>query len=435
MNFYEVLGVDPDADPTEVRRAYRERARRFHPDVNHHPAAGDQFRVLTRARDVLADPEERRDYDRLGHADYVVQRIDADFPSPEMVPRPAGGSGRAGAVEGPGSSGGSTNRTQHGAESSTDTGDDPSSARKVRTAGGPSAGSGAADGAATDGTHQERPREDDSATGEARTADGPRRRADGNAGSTVHTVPPTPGFSGKSGGSGSSGVSRPSVGSQPSVGSPTRGRSRPRGPQRVSGTPPSTAWGQQPVGAVVLDHLAASTRWIGVVVAAGSYFAGLAGYLGTHRAGLDALAAALSSSEPVAVAGALRGDRYAVPYLAAYTADGGLLDGGVPSDAAMLLAGVVLLPVALALAVAELRRATTWRPSWLYVVGGLGPVAAVALPFVVSHSRDSGPVAAVPLLADVLLLVVLPVIVVASFLLTRLLVVLPLRRREHLGAP
>lgn len=72
---YDVLGVDPDADPEAIRRAYRERVKRHHPD-----AGGDagEFRRLTTARDVLLDGESRRRYDALGHRRYAIRHLDGE---------------------------------------------------------------------------------------------------------------------------------------------------------------------------------------------------------------------------------------------------------------------------------------------------------------------------------------------------------------------
>lgn len=73
--FYSVLGVDADADRETVRRAYREHVKEAHPDVSDSPDAGEQFKRLTTARDVLVDEGERRRYDRLGHDAYVQQHV------------------------------------------------------------------------------------------------------------------------------------------------------------------------------------------------------------------------------------------------------------------------------------------------------------------------------------------------------------------------
>lgn len=74
--FYTILGVSPDADAAAVRRAYREAVKECHPDVSDDPGAGERFKRLTTARDVLLDDDERTTYDRLGHDTYIRQQID-----------------------------------------------------------------------------------------------------------------------------------------------------------------------------------------------------------------------------------------------------------------------------------------------------------------------------------------------------------------------
>ncbi len=67
-DYYEVLGVERDADGTEVKRAFRRLARELHPDVNaHDPEAEEKFKAAAEAYEVLSDPERRATYDRFGH--------------------------------------------------------------------------------------------------------------------------------------------------------------------------------------------------------------------------------------------------------------------------------------------------------------------------------------------------------------------------------
>jgi hypothetical protein len=75
-DFYDLFGVGPDADEADLKRAYRNLARRYHPDVNDDPRAHAQFKTIRRGYEVLTDPKERRRYDDMGHARYVAERMD-----------------------------------------------------------------------------------------------------------------------------------------------------------------------------------------------------------------------------------------------------------------------------------------------------------------------------------------------------------------------
>jgi molecular chaperone DnaJ len=67
MDLYVVLGVSRGATTTDVKRAYRRLARRFHPDINPgDQAAALRFRQITDAYETLIDPERRHRYDTLG---------------------------------------------------------------------------------------------------------------------------------------------------------------------------------------------------------------------------------------------------------------------------------------------------------------------------------------------------------------------------------
>ncbi|MCB9845572.1 MAG: DnaJ domain-containing protein [Phycisphaeraceae bacterium] len=65
-DYYEVLGVARDATDDQIRRAYRDLARRLHPDVNKAPDAQAKFTEIQEAYDVLSDEKKRRLYDQTG---------------------------------------------------------------------------------------------------------------------------------------------------------------------------------------------------------------------------------------------------------------------------------------------------------------------------------------------------------------------------------
>ncbi len=68
-DYYEVLGVEKNADDAAIKKAYRVLAKKYHPDMNPGDAEAEKkFKEASEAYAVLSDPEKRRQYDQYGHA-------------------------------------------------------------------------------------------------------------------------------------------------------------------------------------------------------------------------------------------------------------------------------------------------------------------------------------------------------------------------------
>jgi len=66
-DLYKILGVSKDADPAEIKKAYRKLARKYHPDVNPGDATAEQrFKEISEAYSILSDPKKRAQYDQFG---------------------------------------------------------------------------------------------------------------------------------------------------------------------------------------------------------------------------------------------------------------------------------------------------------------------------------------------------------------------------------
>ena len=98
-DLYAVLGVARGADADAIRKAYRQLARKHHPDVNpDDKAAEDRFKEISEAYAVLSDPEKRALYDEFGEVS-----LQAGFdPEAARAAQRMGGFGRAGGTGGPG---------------------------------------------------------------------------------------------------------------------------------------------------------------------------------------------------------------------------------------------------------------------------------------------------------------------------------------------
>lgn len=70
-DYYDRLGVSRTADDKEIKKAYRNLARKYHPDVNKDPGAEDKFKEINEAYSTLSDAQKRAQYDQMGHENFT----------------------------------------------------------------------------------------------------------------------------------------------------------------------------------------------------------------------------------------------------------------------------------------------------------------------------------------------------------------------------
>ena len=63
QNFYDILNVSKHASPEEIKKAYRELAKQYHPDKNKAPDAAEKFKMISLAHEVLSNPTKKQQYD------------------------------------------------------------------------------------------------------------------------------------------------------------------------------------------------------------------------------------------------------------------------------------------------------------------------------------------------------------------------------------
>ena len=68
-DYYEILGISKNADASEIKKAYRKLAIKYHPDKNpDDPKAEEQFKEAAEAYEMLSNTEKKQRYDQFGHA-------------------------------------------------------------------------------------------------------------------------------------------------------------------------------------------------------------------------------------------------------------------------------------------------------------------------------------------------------------------------------
>ncbi len=87
-NYYTLLELHPGASVIDIRRAYRELSKRYHPDTTELPAAlaTTKFQLLNEAYATLSNPERRLNYDlKIGYSRFGVIQAPSDLNHPVVI--------------------------------------------------------------------------------------------------------------------------------------------------------------------------------------------------------------------------------------------------------------------------------------------------------------------------------------------------------------
>jgi len=79
-DYYEILGISKSADETEIKKAYRSLAKKYHPDMNPNDKTAEKnFKEVNEAYEVLSNPDKKSRYDSYGHAGIDPNMGGSDF--------------------------------------------------------------------------------------------------------------------------------------------------------------------------------------------------------------------------------------------------------------------------------------------------------------------------------------------------------------------
>lgn len=73
IDYYKVLDISPNASADEIKKAYRQKAKQYHPDVSSEVNASEKMKQVNSAYDVLSDPQQKQAYDFRRQNPYMQQ--------------------------------------------------------------------------------------------------------------------------------------------------------------------------------------------------------------------------------------------------------------------------------------------------------------------------------------------------------------------------